>query len=323
MRRTAGRDEFCMDAPYPNPMRGILLKVASVVIFLCMSTLIKAAGKDLAAGQITFLRSAFAIVPIAIYFGGRGELLDAFRTRDLTGHLLRGFVGILAMGCGFYGLTRLPLPEAIAIGYAMPLIAVVIAAVFLKETVGIYRWSAVLVGLTGVVIITWPRLTLFRDGGVGSVEAMGALAVLASATLGACAMVLVRKLVQAERTHTIVLYFSLSASVFSLVTLPFGWNELSWQALILLALAGFCGGIAQLLLTASYRYADVSTIAPFEYTSIVLGLVIGYFLFGDVPTGAMLVGTVIVVIAGIFVILREHRLGLQRRAARKHITPQG
>ncbi|MCD1263971.1 EamA family transporter [Shinella sp. AETb1-6] len=312
-----------MDMPHHDPMRGIFLKIASVVIFLCMSTLIKAAGKDMAAGQITFLRSAFAMVPIIVFLAFKGQLVDAFRTRDVMGHLKRGFVGILAMGFGFYGLVHLPLPEAIAIGYAMPLIAVVIAAVFLKEKVGIYRWSAVLVGLTGVFIITWPRLTLFREGGVGSAEAMGALAVLLSATLGAVAMVLVRKLVKTERTHTIVLYFSLSASVFSLATLPFGWNALGWEALGLLAMAGFCGGVAQLLLTASYRYADVSTIAPFEYTSIVLGLAVGYFLFGDIPTSAMLIGTAIVVSAGIFIILREHRLGLQRRAARKHVTPQG
>ena len=312
-----------MDMQSPNPMKGILLKVASVVIFLCMSTLIKAAGKDIAAGQITFLRSAFAMVPIVVFLGVQGQLRDAFRTNDIWGHLKRGCVGILSMGFGFYGLVHLPLPESIALGYAMPLFTVLIAAVFLKETVGIYRWSAVVVGLIGVAIITWPRLTLFRDGGVGSTEAMGALAMLTFAVLGSIAMVLVRKLVQTERTSTIVLYFSLFASVFSLATLPFGWVVLSWQALGLMALAGFCGGIAQLLLTASYRYADVSTIAPFEYTSIVLGIIIGYFMFGDIPTGAMLTGTAVVVSAGIFVILREHRLDLKRRAALRHIPPQG
>ncbi|RUV77754.1 EamA/RhaT family transporter, partial [Mesorhizobium sp. M1A.F.Ca.IN.020.32.1.1] len=123
----------------------------------------------------------------------------------------------------FYGLLHLPLPEAIAIGYAMPLLAVIFAAIFLRETVRLYRWSAVIIGLTGVLIITWPRLTLFHNGDFGSSEALGAAAVLASAALGAMAMVLVRKLVKVERTHTIVLYFSLSASVFSLATLPFGW----------------------------------------------------------------------------------------------------
>lgn len=312
-----------MDAEVENPMKGILLKVLSVVIFVCMSTLIKAAGTDIATGQITFYRSAFAMVPILGYLAFRGKVRDAFKTKDLGGHIARGFVGILAMSFGFYGLVHLPLPEAIAIGYAMPLIAVAFAAIFLGETVRLYRWSAVAIGLVGVMIITWPRLTLFREGGLGSSEALGAAAVLLSAALGAIAMVLVRKLVKAERTHTIVLYFSLSASVFSLATLPFGWPSISQEAFLLLMVAGFCGGVAQILLTESYRHADMSTIAPFEYTSIVLGLIIGYFLFEDIPTGTMLIGTAIVVGAGIFIIFREHRLGLERKGARKHVTPQG
>lgn len=312
-----------MDVQSPDPMKGICLKVASVVTFLCMSTLIKAAGKDIPAGQITFLRSAFAMVPILVFLGLHGQLRDAFRTKDIFGHFKRGFVGILSMGFGFYGLVHLPLPESIALGYALPLFTVMIAAVFLKERVGLYRWTAVLVGLVGVAIISWPRLTLFRSGSMGSSEAMGVLAMLAFGVLGSCAMVLVRKLVQTERTPTIVIYFSLFASLFSLGTLPFGWIALGWQSLVLMALAGFCGGIAQLLLTSSYRYADVSTIAPFEYTSIVLGLVIGYVLFGDVPTRTMLLGTAIVVSAGIFVIFREHRLDLKRRAELRHKLPQG
>ncbi|WP_246300873.1 DMT family transporter [Mycoplana rhizolycopersici] len=317
------KDFSPMEFDQQQPMKAILLKVSSVVIFVCMSTLIKAAGKDIPTGQITFYRSAFAMLPVLAYLAFRGELIHSFRTNDVTGHLARGFVGILAMSFGFYGLIHLPLPEAIAIGYAMPLIAVMIAALFLKETVGLYRWSAVFIGLVGVTIITWPRLTLVDAGGIGTAEALGAAAVLVSATLGAIAMVLVRKLIQTEKTPTIVLYFSLSASVFSLATLPLGWADLDSRALLLLALAGFCGGVAQILLTASYRYADVSTIAPFEYTSIVLGLGFGYVLFGDVPTVAMLVGTLIVICAGIFIIIREHRLGLRRKAARRHMTPHG
>ena len=125
-----------MDMQPPDPMKGIFLKVASVLVFLCMSTLIKAAGKDIPAGQITFLRSAFAMVPILAFLALHGQLRAAFRTNDVLGHVRRGFVGILAMGCGFYGLVHLPLPESIALGYALPLFTVVIAAVFLKERVG-------------------------------------------------------------------------------------------------------------------------------------------------------------------------------------------
>lgn len=305
-----------------SPVTGILLKVASVSVFVSMSTLIKSGAEALPAGQIVFFRSAFAIVPILAYLALRGQLATAWRTTSPLSHFRRGLVGVLAMGCGFYGIMHLPLPDAIAIGYAMPLLAVVFAALFLGEKVRIFRWSAVVVGLGGVLIITWPRLSLFGDG-FGSTEALGAMAVLISAALGATAMILVRKLVLTEKTPTIVLYFSLTATVLSLVTVPFGWIVPDWPTLLMMALAGFCGGLGQILLTQSYRHADVSTVAPFEYTSIILGIVIGYFLFGDVPTWSMLAGTTIVVGAGLFVIMREHRLGLERRAQRKLVTPQG
>lgn len=312
-----------MDIDHTNPMKGILLKVSSVVVFLMMQTFIKLAGTGINPGQITFYRSAFAMIPIMAFLAYSGQLRDAFKTNNPLGHLKRGSIGILAMGCGFYGLVHLPLPESIAIGYAMPLFAVVFAAVFLGETVRIYRWTAVLIGLSGVMIVSWPKLTTFGEDGFGSEAALGASAVLLAAVLGALAMVQVRRLVQEEKTPTIVLYFSLTASVFSLVTLPFGWDWLAVKPTIFLIAAGFCGGIAQILLTESYRYADVSTIAPFEYTSILLGIIVSYMLFGDVPTPTMLLGTVIVVSAGIFIIYREHRLGLARKAARKAATPQG
>ncbi|MDI7861239.1 DMT family transporter [Rhizobiaceae bacterium n13] len=312
-----------MGADDTNPMKGILLKVSSVVVFLIMQTCIKLAGTGLAAGQITFYRSAFAIIPIAIYLAYRGELRSGFYTRNPVGHLKRGAIGILAMGLGFYGLVHLPLPEAIAIGYAMPLFAVAFAAIFLGENVRLYRWTAVLVGLSGVMIITWPKLTLFSQAGLGSTAATGAVAVLLAAACGAMAMIQVRRLVEEEKTPTIVLYFSLTASVFSLATVPFGWDWLSMEQTALLVIAGFCGGIAQILLTECYRYADVSTIAPFEYTSILLGIVVAYVLFEDVPTMTMLAGTLIVVGAGIYIIYREHRLGLERRAARRAEGPRG
>ena len=308
---------------YPTPMRGIVLKISSVIVFLCMTTCIKAAGSGIATGQITFYRSFFAMFPILIYLAWRGDLQTAFKTDNVPGHLARGFLGIIAMSFGFFGIVRLPLPEAVALGYAMPLFAVVFAALFLGEQVRIYRWSAVIVGLIGVVIISWPRLTLLENGNIGGKEALGALAVLISAVLGAGAMILVRRLVQTEKTPTIVLYFSLSASVFSLASLPFGWSSLTMNQLILLSIAGCCGGIAQILLTECYRFAAMSTIAPFEYTSILLSLGVGFILFGDVPTPIMLDGTAIVISAGLFIIFREHKLGLERRAARKHITPQG
>ncbi|KAA3520004.1 DMT family transporter [Agrobacterium vitis] len=307
--------------PIRGPIRGIVFKIASVTVFVAMQTAIKLAGDDVPAGQITFYRSAFALIPILAYLAYLGQIRTGLRTANVFGHVKRGLIGIAAMVCGFYGLVHLPMPDAIAIGYAMPLIAVVFAAVFLGETVRLYRWSAVAIGLVGVVIISWPKLTLLQDGFYGSEAGMGTLAVLASATLGAAAMLQVRQLVREEKTATIVLYFSIIAALISLVSLPFGWNDLSVGQLGLLAFAGICGGLAQILLTESYRHADISTIAPFEYSSILFGSLIGYLLFDDLPSIHTLVGTLIVAGAGIFIILREHQLGLERRAARKASTP--
>lgn len=310
-----------MAFPDQNPLRGILLKVSSIFFFVGMSTCIKLAGAGIPPGQITFLRSAFAILPVVAYLAWRGELRQAIQTNNPLGHVKRGLIGVMSMGAGFYGLVQLPLPDAIAIGYAMPLIAVVFAAVFLKETVRLYRWTAVVIGLVGVLIISVPKLSLLGSDGLGSQAAVGAIAVLVSATLGAGAMLQVRQLVQEEKTPTIVLFFSVLAALLSTLTWFFGWVTLSNEALMLLVLAGFFGGVGQILLTESYRFADVSTIAPFEYCSIIIGSCVAYWLFSEVPTSTTLIGAAIVVSAGIFIIFREHQLGLERRAARKASGP--
>ncbi|WP_416408822.1 DMT family transporter [Agrobacterium rosae] len=312
-----------MSAAAYNPIRGISFKLISVAFFLVMQTCIKAAGPDVPAGEITFFRSTFAIVPIVIYLAWLRSLSSAFYTKNLAGHFKRGFLGIVSMICGFYGLSLLPLPEFIAIGYASPLMAVVFAAVLLGETVRVYRWSAVLVGMTGVVVILWPKLTLLQAGGFAAGEGIGALAVLLGAVLGGLAMVQVRQLVVTEKTATIVLYFSLTGSLLSALSLPFDWEWLDLKQTILLMSCGIAGGIAQIFLTESYRHAEVSTIAPFEYSSILFGITVSYVLFGDIPTMTMLIGTGIVISAGIFIIFREHQLGLARKAARKASTPQG
>ncbi len=310
-----------MESVLRNPMRGIALKVASVVVFLAMQTFIKLAGSDIQPGQVTFCRSFFALFPIMAYLAYHNQLRHAFYTANPIGHLKRGTIGIISMGLGFYGLLHLLLPEAIALGYATPLVAVIFAALFLGETVRIYRWSAVFFGILGVAIVSWPKLTLFRDGGMAAEQSIGAISVLLSSVLGGMAMIQVRRLVEEEKTATIVLYFSMIASVFSLATVPFGWLLLDWSSALFLVAAGFCGGVGQILLTESYRHADVSTIAPFEYTSILLGGIVAYLVFDDVPSLSLLFGTLIVIAAGIFIIYREHRLGLERRAASRACAP--
>jgi len=305
-----------------NPLTGILLKVTSVAVFVAMASFIKAAGQ-VPAGQIVFFRSFFAIFPILLVLAFRHELRGAFSTTRPGSHLMRGLVGVSSMALGFFALTRLPLPEAVTLNYAQPLLVVVFSALFMGETIRIFRWSAVVVGLIGVLIISWPNLTLFTSGqGLSNDQALGVMAALGSAAISAVAMLLVRRLVAVERTATIVLWFSMTASLFALCTIPFGWIVLTpWQVGFLIA-SGVCGGLGQILMTESYRHAQMSTIAPFEYTSMLLAIAVGFFVFGDLPTVYMLVGGTIVVGAGLFIIWREHRLGLERGRARKVTPPQ-
>lgn len=305
-----------------RPLFGIMLKIISVSSFMVMSACIKASGQ-VPTGQIVFYRSFFAVIPIALLLLWQKELRTAFHTKHPLSHVLRGVVGVTSMMLGFFGLTRLPLPDAITLHYAQPLLVVVFSAIFLGEVVRFYRWGAVAVGFAGVVIIAWPNLTLLRGSGLAADQAVGVIATLMAAALSAVSVLLVRRLVMTEKTPTIVLWFSVTAAVVGLCTLPFGWEPLSLMQTLFLVTAGLAGGVGQILMTQCYRYAPLSTIAPFEYTSIILAIVVGFFAFGDVPTPYMLSGGAIVVGAGLFIMWREHQLGLKRIAARQFVRPGG
>ncbi|WP_404406659.1 DMT family transporter [Pelagibacterium halotolerans] len=302
-------------------MLGIALKVASVFVFVGMSAIIKSA-EGVPVGQLVFFRSAFALMPVMIFLGVRRELIDGFKTTRLAGHILRGVMGTSGMFLIFFGLTRLPLPEATTIHYATPLFVVIFSAVFLHEKIRAFRWTAVLVGLVGVVIIMWPRLTVFSGGteAMGP-ETLGALSAFTACAVAASAQLMVRTLVKTERSATVVIYFSIVSAAIGLMTIPFGWVPLGPAEFAILVGAGIAGGLGQILLTESYRHAEISTIAPFEYSSMVLSILVGLIVFGEIPTPEMLVGGTIVVLAGIFIIYREHMLGIDRTKSRKVSSP--
>lgn len=307
----------------PDPLRGIALKLTSVCVFMAMSALVKSVSATIPPGETVFFRSAFAAPVIVVWLAWNGRLGDGFATRNPLGHLWRGLVGTMAMGFGFAGLGLLPLPEVTAIGYAAPLLTVVLAAMFLGEDVRAFRILAVGLGLVGVLIVLSPRLTALQDGAVAASEALGAVVVLMGALFAALAQVFVRKLVTQETTSAIVFWFSVSSAVLSLVTLPYGWVVPDAGVAARLVLTGLLGGLGQVLLTSSYRYADTSVIAPFEYFSMLLALAIGYSVFGEAPTRVVLSGAALIIAAGIIIIVRERRLGLERDRQRQSMTPQG
>ena len=236
-----------------SPARAITLKLASVFLFVVMASLIKAASDEVPPGEAVFFRSAFAIPIIVGWLWARGDLRTGFRTVDPMGHVWRGVVGTMAMGCFFAGLAILPLYEVKAIQYAMPLFVVILAALLLGERIRLVRISAVAFGMAGVLMILWPRLTAFGLDGVDPRLAVGALIVLTGSVCGATAQIFIRKLVRTEETSSIVFWFSLTATVLSLLTLPFGWTVPGGEALACLVGSGLIGGVGQILLTSAYR----------------------------------------------------------------------
>ncbi|MDR3375014.1 MAG: DMT family transporter [Ancalomicrobiaceae bacterium] len=287
-----------------NPLLGIGLKLASTFVFAIMLVLVKAGGSHVPAGEVVFFRSFFALIPVVGYIAWRGDLGTAYRTKRLGGQFYRAGFGAVAMCFWFASVARLPIADALAISYAGPLITVALAAVMLGELVKLDRWAAVALGFAGVVVILSPHLGDLRRIGV-DVGATGAALGMVGAFFSALAAVQTSELTRTEPTTTIVLYFTTFSTLLALVTLPFGWVVPNWSDGLLLAGAGLFGGIGQLLLTSSYRWAKASTIAPLEYSSMLWAVLFGFWLFGEIPGYSVAIGSAVVIVSGLIVILRE------------------
>lgn len=303
-----------------RPGRAIALKLTAVFLFMVMASLVKAATQDVPAGQAVFFRSLFAIPVITLWLWQRGELREGLIPQNLMGHVWRGLFGTTAMVLTFAGLGMLPLPEVTAIGYATPIFAVLLAAIMLGERIRVIRITAVAMGLFGVMVVMWPRLTV-QD--LTDTATLGALMVLAASLLRALVQIHIRQLVQTEHTAAIVFWFSVTASTLSLLTIPFGWVVPAPVPLLLLVGAGILGGVAQILVTSAYRFGPASMLAPFDYASMIFAVLIGWVIFDELPTLVMLIGSALVIAGGALIIWRERNLGSGRRRARSVTDPKG
>lgn len=317
------------DLTQHRPGVAITLKLSAVFLFMVMAAIIKSVSDQVPPGEAVFFRSFFALPIIAIWLWQRGQLKQGLVPSNLMGHVWRGVFGTTAMGLTFAGLGLLPLPEVTAIGYATPMFTVLLAAVFLGERVRLIRLSAVGLGLVGVMIVLAPRLSLSVDTVSGAATA-GAIMVLIASILRALVQIHVRRLVQTDHTAAIVFYFSVTASTLGLLTWPLAalteFEPLRWTwpplwALTLLILSGLVGGIAQIMVTASYRFGGASMLAPFDYASMIFATVIGYVAFNEVPTGPILLGASLVIAGGVLIIWRERQLGLDRAKSKPGVPP--
>lgn len=302
-----------------RPALAVALKLSALMLFTVMSALVKALSEDFPPGELVFFRSLFAIPVIIAWLIWRGELAQGFVTRKPMGHFWRGVLGTSAMGLSFTGLSLLPLPEVTAIGYATPIFTLILAAIMLGERIRLIRIGAVALGLLGVLIMIWPRL---GSGTAETAATIGALCVLAATLARAFVQIHIRQLVKVDHPAAIVFYFSLTATLLSGLTVFWGWTVPRWDQAAILVGIGLIGGVAQILITSSFRFAQASMLAPYDYSTMLFAIIIGYFWFDELPTLVMLGGAALVIAGNVVVILRERQLGLDQTEARSATDPK-
>ncbi len=295
-RFAAGRD---------NPLRGMMLMIGAVFLFTSMDALVKIASETYPTGQIVFFRNFVAFLPLSIFVARAGGL-SVLRTRRLGSHLIRGAVGLSAMVCFFLSYKLLPLAEAVAIGMAGPLFITALSVPFLAERVGIRRWSAVIVGFIGVLVMTRPGSGIFDPA---------ALIPLVGAFFLGLAMVMVRSLSRSEHSATIVFYFTITATLASAASLPWQWVTPDWIGVGILVTIGLIGGCAQFTMTQAFRLAPAALVAPFEYLALVFAMAYGFGFWGEVPDLWLMTGAAIVVASGIYILHREAVRAREQAAA--------
>jgi len=286
-----------------NPhLRAALLMAGSTLFFAGMSVMIRLASSSLSTYEIAFFRNVFGLAALLpfLWRSGRG----VFRTQQLPRYLLRSTIGVASMLCGFWALGHLPMAQAISLSYAAPLFVTIAAVFFLGEKVRMRRWSAVIIGFIGVLIIVRPGSATFSGG---------TLIALSGALLSAIVAIQIKQLSRIDPADTIVLYTYLFWVPLSLVPALFAWEWPSGATWAWLVLLGIFGTGGQLLWTRALKLGDVSALQPISFLQLPLVAMAAWLLFGESPNRYTVAGAAVILTANIYIAHREVQLA--RRAA--------
>ena len=273
---------------------GFLYMFMSICAFSLMDVIVKW-SVNYPIGQVLFFRGFFGI--IFYFFIIPKERLHNFYKTDRAGlHFLRCASGLVALVAIFIALRELPLATVVSISFAAPIFTTIFSIFLLSEKVGIFRWLAVIIGFLGIIIITEPGITELNIYYVFPIIFCLGLSYVAIA---------IRQLSTTEPVWLISFYFSLSITLLSFFTIPQGWVMPSLGHLILLSLVGIFGGVANLWLSQSYKYSEVSLVTPLKYLALVFAIIFGYFIWGEIPTIKTLIGAFLVIISTLIIFRRE------------------
>jgi drug/metabolite transporter (DMT)-like permease len=276
---------------------GILYMVGATIVFSASSAASKWLVVTYPIGEVLFTRSLVSLIACALFILPTTGLA-VFQTGRLRHHVLRSFSQSCSQACLITAFSLMPLAGAIAINFSAPLFTALVSIVLLKERVGPARWSALLVGFLGVLIVTHPGAGVFQ---------VGALFALANAVLYGSVTAAVRGMTATESAPTLTLYQLLLITGFFALVAPFGFIMPTWADGGLILFNGLSNAVGQYWWTKSLHLGPASAIAPFFYLSLVWAIAMGYLVWGDVPTVGLLIGSVIVVGSGLFLLWRETR----------------
>jgi len=301
---------------------GILLKILSTLAFTAMAVGVRFASPRIPISEIVFFRSVVALALLVGWLIWTDGFPGQLATRRPLGHLGRGLSGTAGMFANFASLALLPLADATAYFYASPIFVTLIAAFALRENVHASRWIAVLIGFGGVIAMLSDHIGFANLARSLDSQGVGAAVALAGAAFAAISIIQTRRLARSEHTSAIVFYFSclttfagaaaLALAHFAPQLLPSqGFvvpNRQEWLGLIG---AGVMGGCAQILVTTSYRYADASLLASYDYLAMVWALGASLLIFGQWPSWAVVLGATAIAGSGLLAIFGER--GFTRR----------
>jgi drug/metabolite transporter (DMT)-like permease len=274
---------------------GILYMLGATIVFTISSAVSKWLVARYPIGEVLFTRSLVALTTCALvilpYAG-----LAVFRTGRLRHHMLRSISQGFSQTFLLIAFSLMPLAGAIAINFSAPLFATLISALLLKEAVGPVRWAALLVGFCGVLIVTNPGAGTFQ---------IGALFALANAVLYGSVTAAVRGMTATESTETLTLYQLALLTTFFTLLLPLGWNSPTPVDAVWMVFNGVANAVGQYWWTRALHLAPASAISPFYYLSLVWASILGFAIWGEIPTVSLVVGSAVVVASGMFLLWRE------------------
>lgn len=298
-----------------NPGQVFVFALFSTVLFSFMNLAVKyAAESGVHITQIILFRNLLALPVVLLLISRHMDSQVLLHTKRPFSHMARGLVGVGAMACFFLSFKLMPLGDATALHFASPLILTALSVPFLKENVGPWRWSAVGVGLIGVIIIAAPT---------GETNYLGSFIALMAAFLAAVAAILVRKMGETENSLTIVFYFTVCGIILSLVLCPFFWQPInSVWVFYALIMVGILGGIAQFYLTKAYAQAPAAYVSVFSYATIVFSIGFDIVFWSQFPDWNVWVGASIIIASGLLILYREvvHK-GRQARLSLYGLSP--